>query len=364
MGHEVHHRTVTLGEDLSQYDEVIVYIASPNQRVAKRFYEGLWTISQHPNCILSFDDWQVKKMWKDISKTELFKEFILKTNGKNMEEVKSYEKELRKGLEIVMSKKNRMLIAAYSTSHLAEPEDYGPHVLFDQIGYPRERVFVFNPNPYHRNRNWEDLCLEGEENPEWKGSSHSPTSVSKKKKKKSGNKRPTKKDRRFNFASLVQSVTRKWLKQQCGVVVKSKAKRATATSQQLPTCVGTWPLDVYGSLSAGQKRLKEDEMIKVMTRDWGCLMPKYEHAGSGWWRARPLQCADAGSILIGDDKELAVLYGWDYPFFGMTAREVSKMEVEELEEVAGIQRDLLYKVHPLDKSVQQEELAAVLSALK
>lgn len=105
-------------------------------------------------------------------------------------------------------------------------------------------------------------------------------------------------------------------------------------------------------------------MVKVMTREWGCLMPKIEHAGSGWWRARPLQCADAGSVLIGDDKELAVLYGWDYPFHGLTAREVSTMSEEELEEVAGVQRDLLYKNHPLDKCVQQKELAAVLRASK
>lgn len=354
MGHQVDHRTVSLGEDLTQYDEVIVYIASPNQRVAKRFYEGLWTISQHPKCILSFDDWQVGKMWKDLCKVKMFGDFVLKTNGKSLEDVRDYEKELKEGLEIVLKKENRILIAAYSTEHLDEPEDYGPHVLFDQIGYPREKVFVFNPNPYHRNRSWEDLELDGEENPEWK-----PV-----KKKKMIGKRP-KKECRFNFASLVQSATQKWLKQQrCGVVKSRARPGAKIKATQTRNCIGHWPVDLYGSRSSGQKRLTEDSMIKVLTRDWGCLMPKYSHSGSGWWRARPLQCADAGSVLIGDDKELAVLYGWSYPFYGLTALEVSQMVEEELEEVAEVQRELLERNHPPDRGAQRRELEEVLRAEK
>lgn len=161
-------------------------------------------------------------MWKDVCKVGdgqgLFREFIWKTNGKSLEDVKVYEKELREGLETVVKKKNRVLIAAYRIEHLGEPEDYGSHVLFDRIGYPRESVYVFNQSPFHRNRSWEDPCLDGEENPGWKGS-HSFTSARKKVGKRAA------KERRFNFASLVQSMTRKWLKQQCGAVVKSRARR-------------------------------------------------------------------------------------------------------------------------------------------
>ncbi|KAI5364228.1 hypothetical protein Slin15195_G098860 [Septoria linicola] len=357
LGHTVDQRPVVLGEDLSQYDECIVYIAGPRQRVSKHFYAGLWAVSRHPKCVLSFDDWQVNSMWKDVvsiaqgETNELWGKFVLSVNGKTIQEVKLYEKELRDGLDVIMQKRNRMVVSAFQTQHLSEEDEYGPHLLFEQIGYPRERLFVFNPNPFHRNRTWEDPLHEGIENPSWTLSS----------KEEQSNCRPEKRHR-FNFASLVQSKTQKWLKQQSGME-RRKRERVAKTSQ-LPSHIGAWPLDLYGSRAGAQKRLTEDEMVQVITHDWGCLMPKYDHAGSGWWRARPLQCADAGSILIGDDTELAVLYGWNYPFYGHTARDIASMSDEELEDIASVQKELLYYNHPLDPKVQQAEVLKVLMAPK
>lgn len=103
-------------------------------------------------------------------------------------------------------------------------------------------------------------------------------------------------------------------------------------------------------------------MVKVITRDWGCLMPGYDHAGSGWWRARPLQCAQAGSILIGDDTELRVYYGDEYPFYGLTGAHLPECSDRLLAEVARCQHDLLLTYHPLNRKQQQIELEAVLDA--
>ena len=348
MGYIVEQRQVTLGEDLSQYDEVIVNIAGPRQLVATTVFEGLWAISQRPECILSFDDWQLPELFKGVQKIqgkpeELFAEFILGVNKKTLEDVLPYEKQFMSAVDVICSKKNRMLISAFSTAHL-NSTDYGPHLLFNKIDYPGDRLFTFNPNPYHRNRTWENPHHEGPEDPTWTAPSLSHPVLLQ-----------PKKERRFNFASLVQSKTQKWLKKQ-GYTGNPKDDEQGE--------INGWPVDLYGSKADTQKRLTEDEMVKVIARDWACLMPGYEHAGSGWWRARYQQCADVGSILIGDEKELRVIYGKDYPFYDLKASGLATLTDDELVEIASTQRECLYRLHPLDKAVQRSELTSILTAKK
>ena len=91
-------------------------------------------------------------------------------------------------------------------------------------------------------------------------------------------------------------------------------------------------------------------------------MPGYAHAGSGWWRARPLQVADAGAILIGERKELEVYYGKDFPYLDLRAADIVNATDEELQAIAESQREAIYRIHPLDKKIQQAEIAAVLGA--
>ena len=355
MGHEVDQRMVELGEDLSEYDEVIVFIAGPRQLVATTVFNGLWAISAKPDCILSFDDWQVPDLFKGIAKCvdwkELTAQFILDVNKKTLEDVEPFKDELLKATNIINTKQNRMLITAFQSGHLNDPETYGPHLLFDKIQYPRDKMYVMNPNPYHRNRSWEDSGHEGKEDPTYKVPS-SPLSFNEPHEHGLG--RPIK-QKIFNFASLVQSKTQKWLKKQ-GYTGNPKNDEQGD--------IGDWVVDLYGSKADTQKRLTEDQMVQVITRDWGCLMPGYEHAGSGWWRARPLQCADAGSILIGEEKELRVYYGDEYPYYGLTAKMVTEASDEELQAIATAQYEYLHKLHPLDEAVQQAEINAILVAAK
>ncbi len=349
MGYEVEQRQVQLGEDLTGYDEVIVFIAGPRQLVATTVYEGLYAISQHPYCILAFDDWQVPDLFKGVAKCdgnpdELFAQFILDVNKKTLEDVKPYEGHFMHALDRITKMQNRMLISAFRTEHVGDSENYGPHLLFDKINYPRNRLFVYNPNPYHRNRKPGDVLHEGAEDPTWKA----PTF-------KMGEGLSPAKERRFNFASLVQSKTQKWLKKQGYTGNPKNDEEGT---------IGSWPVDLYGSKAETQKRLTEDQMCEVFARDWGCLMPGYEHAGSGWWRARPLQAADAGCILVGEKKELAVYYGKDNPIIDLKATDLIDLTDSELAEVAMEQYRAIYKTHPLDKAVQRSEIAAILEAAK
>ena len=300
MGHTVEQRIVTIGEDLSEYDRIICYIHNPSG-FAGFVYNGLWLINEYPDCILAFDDWQTDSIYKGLTALEdpekLFRPYVKDGHKHVPDNIEDYEKQLLNGIEIVKSKKNKMLISAFAGGDLS--------LLID---YPKELMFSFNPNPYHIN-------LSSNFNPLF-----------------------DEKQKVFNFAGLIQDKTKKWLKAQN---------------------VGDWPLKKYGSRKDGQDRVTEPEMVNIYGQQWGILMPGYFHAGSGWWRARPLQVADSGSILIGDPKEMILYYNDEY-LAGIKASDIYLMNDNQLEDLADAQRKAIYTTHPLDKSVTQEELGRVL----
>ena len=300
MGHTVEQRIVTIGEDLTEYDRIICYIHNPSG-FAGFVYNGLWLINEYPDCILAFDDWQTDSIYKGLTALEdpekLFRPYVKDGHKHVPDNIEDYKKQLLNGIEIVKSKRNKMLISAFAGGNLS--------LLID---YPKELMFSFNPNPYHIN-------LSSNFNPLFE-----------------------EKQKVFNFAGLIQDKTKKWLKAQN---------------------IGDWPLKKYGSRKDGQDRVIEPEMVNIYGQQWGILMPGYFHAGSGWWRARPLQVADSGSILIGDWKEM-VLYYDDDELASLKASDITKMSDKQLEDVAEAQKRAIYTTHPLDKSVTQEELGRVL----
>lgn len=344
MGHEVTQRETTIGESLSEYDKVIVFIAAPKQFAAISVFNGLWAIKARPDCILAFDDWQVQELFDGIVDAgvdeRLLSEFILTNNKKTAEELRPLLPDFKEAIETIKRMENKLLISAFSTEHLGE--GFGAHLLFSgSTKYPKDKIYVYNPNPYHRNRVPGDYGHTGKEAPDFVENIFDIDA-----------KTTPIKTRTFNFASLVQSRTKKWLKQN-GFIKNMK-------DDEIGT-IGSWQVDMYGSKADSQKRLTEDMMCKVFARDWACLMPGYEHAGSGWWRARPLQVADAGGIIIGEPKELAVYYGKDFYSNSFKAKDIVELSDQELSNLARDQAVALYHYHPLDKNKQKEEIARVLA---
>lgn len=323
MGHNVDQRAVLLGETLNEYDEVIFFMHSP-QSFCQNLYLGLYALSQRPDAILAFDDWQVDQIYGGIggiakafkaNDETAYRDYILE-----MQNVKYSRSEFMKynscysmACDIILNKNNRLLISAFSGGDLG----------LLNLGWQEDRVFSYNPNAYHYNRTPGNDFLSGV---------HSLFG---------SYVEPEEKLKQWNFASLVQKKTAKWLK-----------------NQNI-----TWNLTMYGQKSGPDKneRLTEDKMCTVFARDWGCLMPGYKHQGSGWWRARPLQVADAGSILIGDYPEMNVLYR-DNEIAKIKASDIEQMELTQLEKFAKMQHDCLYDIHPLDKFIQQTDLNRVLHA--
>jgi hypothetical protein len=330
MGYEVEQRAVDLGENLDHYDDVIVYIHSI-QSFCQRLYGGLYAISQRPNCIIAFDDWQVDQIYssfgqylKDLENVDngkAFREYLLELyqGAEDKETISSYASEYIDAVHTVLSKNNRLLVSAFDRGDLDRLD----------LGWDKSRVFRFNPNPYHLNRTPENNYGEHASIMSFADNDVNPAS----------------KIRAWNFASLVQKKTRKWLTQQ-------------------NDGSWSWEINFYGARrgeEVKQTRLTEPDMCRIYNSQWGCLMPGYFHSGSGWWRARPLQVADAGSILICDDKEGAV-YGEAY--VGLRTKDVEQMSLDELIKTARLQKECLYDNHPLDKAVERAELSAILEASK
>ena len=303
MGHTVTQRPVVIGESLDEYDEVIVFIHNPSG-FAGYVYNALWAVTKKPNCILAFDDWQVDSIYSGLlaleDKDKLFRKYVKDTQELIPDNVESYSDIFVDAIKRIESKTNRMLISAFSGGDLG--------LLID---YPKELLFAYNPNPYHLNRQPETSLFQD-------------------------------KDRIFNFAGLMQDKTKKWLK------AEGVDKHA-------------WPLKQYGSRKDGQDRVTEDVMVTLYSQQWGILMPGYSHAGSGWWRARPLQVADAGSILIGEPKEMILYYGDEY-LANIRAKDIVDLSDPELELLANAQEAAIYRLHPLIKDVQKAELDACLKS--
>lgn len=325
MGYEVEQRPVFLGEDLSHYDDVIVYLHTIHS-FSERLFAALYAISARPNCILAFDDWQIDQIYGSVSnyKRDLvenednaFREyFINQYRGTETPQViRSFKTAYMQACDIILNKNNRLLISAFA----------GGDTDLLNLEWQKDRVFTFNPNPYHLNRKasnnygeeGQTIFIEEMVTPE-------------------------RKMREFNFASLVQKKTKKWLQKQN---------------------ISKWKINYYGAKQSDDKqpRLVESDMCAIYNKQWGCLMPGYFHSGSGWWRARPLQVADAHSILICDDNE-GKIYGPAY--VGLTAHDVENMDLEKLIKTARWQRECLYEFHPLDKSITQKELTNILEASK
>lgn len=321
LGYTVEQRPVELGEDLSSYDEVIIYLHSI-QSFCQRLFSGLYAISARPNAILAFDDWQIDQVFNSFEayETDLinnpdkaFRQYLfdLYAGKESVEEIKKYKNSYIDACKIINSRNNRLLVCSYAGG---DPSLYG-------LDW-KSKIHTYNPNPYNLNRNPNNNF----------GEEISPLDAL-------FVENYDKKERKWIFASLIQLKTQKWLKK----------------------LNPTWEIRSFGAKRGIYKgeRVTEPEMCKIFAENWGCLMPEYYHAGSGWWRSRVQQVADVKSILFCSDKE-GKIYGEAY--VGNTIDKIEGMSEEQLKKLANDQYECLYDKHPLDKNVQKNEILEILNA--
>lgn len=331
MGWQVDQRAVQLGEDLSGYDKVIVYLHNASSFI-QYLWSGLYAIKTRPDAIIAFDDWQIEGIYSSLSKygdalvndlEAAYRPYLIDqwSGDATHDEIKSRTSEYIEAIEQIKSGNNNLLISAFA----------GGDVSLLNIPWNKDRIFTYNPNPYHLNRNPENnFGVETVRTAAFYFEDPVDLRV-----------KPEHKKREWNFASLLHAKTRKWLK-----------------GQDI-----AWNINFYGA-KAGEfkcERKTEDEMCKVFNSQWGCLMPSYSknHAKSGWWRARPLQVAQAGSILVSSKEELMVLYRDEFAATVKPA-DVESMDLTQLTDFARAQSEALNTAHPLDKMIQQTEVKEAL----
>lgn len=316
MGHDVDQRVVTIGEKLDSYDKVIVFIHNP-AGFAGYVYNALWAIYARPDCILSIDDWQSDGIFSGVVGLKdpevMFRKFIKDSQTDTPEDVEKYTPEFLAAVNLIESKQNTMMIAGVRGG---DPTLMVP-------GYPKELFKSYDPNPYTINRTPENGFGE----PEPLFGYPDPLT-------------PEEKTKGWIFVSLMHSRTRKWLK-----------------SIKLS---GDWEVSYYGSARGEFKspRLKEPQMCAEYQKYWGCLTPQYFHAGSGFWRPRTLQVANANSILVVSDAE-GKLYSPAH--IGVKPSDIENMTVAQLADLAAEQKHGYFKQNPLDKSLTKAELSEILN---
>jgi len=298
MGWEVDQRPVTAGENLSSYDKVVVFLmhVSPYNTY---MYGALWAISQRTDAYLAIEDWQSPKNINNWSK-DIDKVLESITNDYYVNNVVA-EKELKP--EWKSAFRDALSIIVSGTRPITLPAHLGGDFKMLFTNWEPSQIHSWYAPAYTLHR---DLGISLYEEP---------------------------KKRVFNFAGLIQSETEKWFYK----VTKD----------------ATWQIMQYGSKSKNQKRLTELEMVSVFKDHWGILMAGYWHAGSGWWRARPQQTADVGSILICEDKEGAI---FGEPYIGLTCSKLEAMSDGELEKLALNQKEAYYTSQPMDKSITRKQI--------
>ena len=313
MGHTVDQRPVVIGESLDEYDQAIVFIHNPSG-FAGYVYNALWAIHRKPNCIISIDDWQADSIFDGVIKLTpetLFRDHVKSSHVIIPDDVEKYSAQFFESVDIIKSMKNKMLVAGFVNGDIS--------LMLPQ--YPKELFSTYHISPYHLNRTPENNF--GETNNLFDDSL-----IDADMKKKS-----------WVFASLVQAKTRKYLKSL--------------------NMSGQWDIKFYGAARGEFKstRLKESLMCAEYQAHWGCIVPKYYHSGSGFWRPRVFQVADANSILVVDDTE-GKLYSEAHT--KCSPKDIEQMDLDQLINLARRQKEGLYDNQPLDKSITRKQLTEVL----
>jgi hypothetical protein len=236
LGHEVDHRPVTPGEDLSGYDRALVGIG-PTKSFTARFVPGsAWAYHQLPGRVILYcDDWSIEKTGYDFRNTlgrwEQWLGFFQTcgpVKGQELEGHDDRKVDVRLMLESISQNVQVKLLAPMFP--------WGDHAALMRGNLPSQLV-PWDPTPLI------------------------PPIV---------HLRPWPKAQRWVMATLQKN---------------SKVPK------------GQWPVHQVGNKRDGQAYLPEAEIHKLYGESWGVICPPYQKAGSGWWRYRYQATADARSVL-------------------------------------------------------------------
>jgi len=117
MGHEVEQRPVLVGEDLSSYDRVIVYLHNPTA-FSGYVYGALWAITSHYNVVTAYDDWQIDSIYGGLVRLlkdgNIFNDYLFNQHANLPDEIRTYDHTLIKAVAETRYKQHTLLISQFS----------------------------------------------------------------------------------------------------------------------------------------------------------------------------------------------------------------------------------------------------------
>ena len=252
LGHEVDNRPVVIGEDLSKYDRLVIASAPIASMGARWTYSALWAMSWWDRVPVGslIDDWDARPIGSSIriaasgAWNRLFR--TLET-----EMVPRFDKEWVEEEEnqAVLKKTVRRLRRDYPQT-IAPFFKWGdnPAAIFGSAPLPFREIAAVDPSPIQTNFTIEPVA-DSEKKRQW-----------------------------------IMATLRDW-------------------SWWYDPLKLEWPIINFGHLKSKQPRIDESQVVKQYAESWGVLVPKYPHAGHGWWRTRVVFAALAGAISMADRRD-------------------------------------------------------------
>lgn len=285
MGHEVEHRGVEPGEDLTRFDRAFVFLNNPHSLTGAQPYGCFWAMHQlGENCIIGVDDWQqplqVPKAYRTISEAGFFDEkcgFFRKFNDD--ERWHPYREGLRHGfLDWVH---HDVLIPAHSWSGA----DLSKLHYKGSLGYQ----FFWDPSSCEYSQKFE------------------PQQV-------------------LNYATR----DRAWI--HASLQHHNKGLKALGLDER-----SSWELLRFGHKYGDSPKamISERDVASLYGTHTGCVSVGYEHSGSGYWRTRFQLAARAKCIVLADERDADIMSD----AYKIRPHEVEGLSNLELQKIADDQRN-------------------------
>jgi hypothetical protein len=302
-GAEVDHRQVEHGEDLSDYDAILLGWTQPNSIATqpKRLIGASWACQEYlSKIVVYYDDWSAMKCTSGGPKT------ILRTWDKRR---KWYEDRIKRPITEEEAHSLLNMMRLFADEHPFKAS------LIPAFAWAQDSLTL--RAAFNRTANdvlWDPTPFTDILDP------IAPAAAPK--------------EKRWVLATLQNH--EEWLK-----------KRALR-----------WPVAQYGrpnergfaglgtGQTTGQELVPEARIKEVYAASWGVLAPKYP--SPGWWRARFYHSAVAGCVLLPDESD-ALIMG---PEFGLKGWQIEGKSDDALAELAARQRTwILARVTPREETV-------------
>lgn len=297
QGYVVDRRTVSWGDDLSEYGLAIVGLGQfGSNNYSGEIFNALYAISQVKNVLVFHEDWKIDgtiKSFTTMLDDAVMEKSITKTwsDGRHFYggvDNPNFDRQVAKQvIQNVVDGKYNALIPAF---------DWGDKEKVREI-IKSENIYNVDLTPYVLD-NW-----------------NIPTEV-----------QVGEKQKKHMLASLVDHSP--WVR-------RNKLK---------------WDVDYYGAKSLKAPQLaSETDVFEKCGKYWSILCPEYPHAGSGWFRIRWIYAAIQQSILLSSPKDLEAL--------GLEVANIEMMNEDQLKEYATKQSEkvlsYMWSKDDFDKKIKE-----------